>query len=433
MRSKPVPLFLFVGVILLATVASGLIVTGPVVGHTGNLVAVGEEVFVPAGQFSMGCAPDQYYEACDPDVKPIHAVYLDAFYIDRTEVTNGQYAACVAAGVCSPPISNTSNTRQHYYDNPAYSDYPVMNVDWYRANAYCQWTGKRLPTEAEWEKAARGTDLRWFPWGNDALTCERLNYGQCGNDTIAVGSLPAGVSPYGALDMVGNASEWVNDLYESRYYYTSPYYNPQGPASTGANEHLARGGSWAADIRHITTYVRLDGADIYAEDQIGFRCARSAPGPTPTPTPTPIPSAASTVIGPDGGALWVPYSSHLDLLVVPPGAVSASTAFTLTYDPRSNIQGDLQGTSQFLYLQAASPASLTAPVRLFLGFDERGGVISKTMTLYRLGPTTWLTDGITVTEQAANYLLADVAQVGIYGLLGRTNRFYLPIVLRSGY
>jgi formylglycine-generating enzyme required for sulfatase activity len=430
-RFKPAPLFLFLGFALLAAVASRLVAAAePTAGRDGSAIAASEEVFVPAGQFSMGCAPDYFIGVCDPDVKPIHTVQVDAFYIDRTEVTNAQYRACVTAGACLPPLANASSTRQDYYTNPLYNNYPVIHVNWYRANAYCQWIGRRLPTEAEWEKAARGTDLRWFPWGNDAPTCERLNYGPCGGDTVAVGSHPAGASPYGALDMAGNVSEWVNDLYESRYYYTSPYYNPQGPASTGANEHLARGGSWAADIRHMTTYVRLDGADIYSEGEIGFRCARSAPGPTPTATPAPVPSAASA-IGPDGGALWMPYSRQLDLLIVPPGAVSASTAFTLTYDSRSNAQEDLQGIGQFFYLQAASPASLTAPVRLFLGFDGYRGVISNTMTLYRLGPTTWLTDGITVTERTGGYLVAEVDQTGVYGLMGRTNRFYLPIVLRG--
>ncbi|HDQ72026.1 MAG TPA: formylglycine-generating enzyme family protein, partial [Chloroflexi bacterium] len=233
---------IFVTILLIFTRA---VVSKPVVN-------VSEEVFVPEGMFLMGCAYD-LFGGCDSDTRPVHGVYLDAFYINRTEVTNAQYRACVQAGACTPPRSDASNKREDYYTNARYNNYPVINVVWHQAHAYCQWVGRRLPTEAEWEKAARGTDLRKYPWGNDAPSCARVNYNLCRGDTAAVGSYPDNVSPYGALDMAGNVSEWVNDVYSRYYYKDSPYYNPKGPGGTG--EHLVRGGSWAEDQGGITTFI----------------------------------------------------------------------------------------------------------------------------------------------------------------------------------
>ena len=449
----------FCGLLLrLTVVASNDITTAepaatqPAIGSPN----LGDEVFVPAGTFLMGCSNDLFTRECDIDTHPVHGVYLDDFYIDRTEVTNAQYRTCEAAGACLPPLSNKSETRNDYYTNPDYDNYPVIQVDWHRAKAYCQWAGKRLPTEAEWEKAARGTDLRMYPWGNEDVSCERANYmagiwphyHHCVGDTVAVGSYPENVGPYGALDMAGNVSEWVNDLYQKLYYRDSPYYNPQGPEE--GVEHLLRGGSWREDYGGVTLFVRLDGPEIYNHYRIGFRCARSGPPPTPRPTPTPTPTPTPFAvgdIGPDGGALWLANPEHLTLLSVAPGVMDMNTTFTIAFDGRSNIQTDLQGIDHFFYLDA-SPSisesetvsipgtldSLNMPLKLTLGFTRSNlyGVIAETLDLYRLGPTSWLTTDIAVVERAGSYFAAWVGHTGVYGLMGRTNRLYLPIILRGG-
>jgi len=213
-----------------------------------------------------------------------YRVYLDAFYIDKTEVTNAQYRACVEAGACNSPSDTT------YYDNADYAQHPVVYVGWDYADTYCRWAGKRLPTEAEWEKTARGTDGRIYPWGND-LDCHKGNFDDeqeidnyvvsgglnCDGhvQTAPVGSFPAGASPYGALDMAGNVWEWVADQYSSDYYGHSPSRNPQGPDS-GAKKVL-RGGSWN-NIEWKFRSAHRDGyhpMDISVfDDNIGFRCAR---------------------------------------------------------------------------------------------------------------------------------------------------------------
>jgi formylglycine-generating enzyme required for sulfatase activity len=226
-------------------------------------------VSVPAGVFAMGSS-DSDPQAAD-DEKPQHTVYLEAYWMDQTEVTNRMYAVCVQAGMCRSPGQSSSKTRLFYYGESRYDDYPVLYVSWEDAKAYCQWAGRRLPTEAEWEKAARGDGGRLFPWGDTPPTPGLLNYDNQVGDTTQAGSYPLGASPYGALDMAGNVSEWTADWYDERYYAVSPALNPIGPLS--GTYRVLRGGSWFSSGRAVRAAFRLWNLPDLRSDGIGFRCA----------------------------------------------------------------------------------------------------------------------------------------------------------------
>lgn len=269
-------------------------------------------VIVPAGEFVMGCdrnnPHDESLKPCNmlgtgPGAEPLHTVYLDAYAIDQYEVTNQEYLECQLAGVCTPPRSYTSFLRSSYFNTEEYALYPVIYVSWQNAQDFCAWEGKRLPTEAEWEKAARGSiDHRAWPWGHETFTCDRMQYPRdnvCSHvyDTVRVGEFPNGMSPYGAYDMAGNVAEWVQDKYDQTYYHWSPYANPQGSdvsrISKGLNidsdefghpTYVLRGGDFLGRFYYHFTYYRYwghwglfvgDDEPLFRNKRTGFRCAQS--------------------------------------------------------------------------------------------------------------------------------------------------------------
>ncbi|MHC1739524.1 MAG: formylglycine-generating enzyme family protein [Anaerolineaceae bacterium] len=225
---------------------------------------------VPAGEFTMG-------SEIEPDESPVHTVTLNEFWIDQTEVTTGMYAWCVADGVCKVPVLKTSSFQDSYYGNPQFENFPVIYVTWSDATAYCAWAGSRLPSEAEWEKAARGVDGRTYPWGEEVPTCKLANIQGCKNDTVAVGSYPENASPYGVLDMAGNVWEFVNDWYGETYYSVSPTSNPQGPETGDGGYVVLRGGAWNVGKTYQYAAYRLDDGPTNQYPTFGFRCARSLP------------------------------------------------------------------------------------------------------------------------------------------------------------
>ncbi|MEI7989205.1 MAG: SUMF1/EgtB/PvdO family nonheme iron enzyme, partial [Chloroflexota bacterium] len=226
-------------------------------------------VCVQAGEFLMGSKKEDPLSY--PNEHPQHNVYLDAFWIDRTEITNLMYGRCVQTGECKPPIKGS-----YQYNNASYANHPVI-VDWQSAQAYCQWSNRRLPSEAEWEKAARGVDTLTYPWGNE-ISCQDANYSGCIGDSKPVGSYLDSASPYGALDMAGNVWEWVADWYDKGYYANSPSINPQGPSS--GERHVLRGGAWDDSYdRNLRTAYR-NGLE---KDTTGFRCVLGPNFPKTTP------------------------------------------------------------------------------------------------------------------------------------------------------
>jgi hypothetical protein len=237
--------------------------------------------YVPAGPFYMGSL-----EGVGESVEhPQHVVTLNAFWIDETEVTQMHYETCVAAGVCDAQgISG--------YD-PG-SGKPVV-VTWSAGQAYCHWVGGRLPTEAEWEKAARGSDARIYPWGQERPDCSRANHasleGPCSDGPVDAGAYPAGASSYGVLDMAGNVAEWVSDWYDLGYYAVSPGQNPQGPDS--GQYRVARGGSWEDFYAYIQAAHRV----AYPPEKVtlGFRCV--------------VPAAAYAVVESDRYDGWYRYTN----------------------------------------------------------------------------------------------------------------------------
>ena len=234
-------------------------------------------VKIPAGPFKMGSLDQAHGGLGLSDEYPIHDVVLDDYSIDLYPVTNAKYAECVQAKLCPAPAYPGSATRPSYFANPAYANYPVIYVHWEDASAYCQFVHQVLPTEAQWEKAARGTDGRIYPWGN-TIDSTYANYGNPSGDTMEVGHFQKNVSPYGIHDMAGNVREWVRDWYSNTYYQSSPEYNPylEFPVSLFAQDKVTRGGSYLNNANGIRASARDDlkiGPSAVYPD-VGFRCAQ---------------------------------------------------------------------------------------------------------------------------------------------------------------
>ena len=223
-------------------------------------------VLVPAGEFTMGS------DRGDDDEQPIHRAFLDSFYMDKFEVTNGRFAKFVEAIQSEPPWGFADK------ETPVvHSDHPVRWVNWMEATGYCLWAGKRLPTEAEWEKAARGTDGRVYPWGNDQPTAAHAVFGlKEGADTVSpIGNRDKGKSPYGVHDLAGNLYEWVTDWYDEQFYTKNPAINPRGPIEGAAK--VQRGGSYINNPYRLRSSFRTKGDPTEHDPNVGFRCAQDAP------------------------------------------------------------------------------------------------------------------------------------------------------------
>ena len=236
---------------------------GPQPGTTlawvdGSLLA-----YVPAGDFIMGMGVGN---------APQKTVTLDAYWIGTTDVTNRMYAQCVATANCAPPAQELGTP---VYTNPEYGDYPVVGVTWDMAANYCQWVQGALPTEAQWEKAARGSNAAVYPWGNDNSGCDLLNYQGCLRHTSGVNDYPAGRSPYGLLDMAGNVFQWVNDFYAEHSYDSMPAQNPTGP--TSGDSRVIRGSSFESQPPQALSAIRHFGAQAYHSRDLGFRCVVNQP------------------------------------------------------------------------------------------------------------------------------------------------------------
>ena len=238
---------------------------------------------IPEGPFHMGVP----HAARDGgmDERPNHEVFVDNFYMDIYEVTNGRYLQFVTETGHRVPQHPTDASKGLWKGNmmpESVSELPVINVDWFDSNAYCRWAGKRLPTEAEWEKAAKGQNDWRFAWGDVEPTSEHANFNQLawrGEATLVqVGMYEKGKSPYGIYDVAGNVWEWVSDWYQVDYYSHSPTHNPQGP-ETGKYKAL-RSSGWQGETPQMRVFTRIKSLPTDRNNSTGFRCAQDVPTPT---------------------------------------------------------------------------------------------------------------------------------------------------------
>jgi formylglycine-generating enzyme required for sulfatase activity len=235
-------------------------------------------IFVPAGDFIMGTDKT---DTSGVSANPEHKVTQSAFWIYRSEVTRSMYTACVAAGECSPP----ADSNWLPYDETMLASHPITGVSWEQAQSYCSWMQGHLPTEAQWEKTARGTNAQTYPWGEEAPSCELLNFNNCVGKTLPGGAFQSlttpvqkylsGASVYGALDMEGNVREWTQDWYAADYYAQSPANNPLGAAQ--GESKIVRGSSFDSNKEEVAAYLRQIHLPSETEETLGFRCVIDEP------------------------------------------------------------------------------------------------------------------------------------------------------------
>ena len=262
---------------------SGMVAMVPSVqqaqGATETLEKIGKDgapmILIPAGPFLMGVT--KWARDGGRDEYPNHEVELPDYYIDKYEITNGRYLEFIRVTGHRVPKHRRDSSKDLWQGGlmpESIGSSPVVNVDWFEAQAYCQWAGKRLPTEAEWEKAGKGTDDRRFPWGNVEPTHKHLNFNQKwrGEQTLVpVGIYELGKSPYGLYDMAGNVWEWVADWYDATYYQRSPRINPQGPQK--GTRKVLRSSGWQVETPQVRIFTRVASDPLDRNHSTGFRCA----------------------------------------------------------------------------------------------------------------------------------------------------------------
>lgn len=253
-----------------------------------NQAGIAEMVLIPGGEFEYG-APEGTPTGLNEEEEGMkqsegtNTVKLSAYYIDKYEVSNSQYKLCEDAGVCTEPYDVTSIMYQNYYNNTTYAGFPVIWVSYNQAATFCQWAGKKLPTEAQWEKAARGKTMRKYPWGNDEpadnIESTQVNYTALFGDVTSVMWGEEGTSPYGVFNMAGNVAEWTDTWYNLDSYYQKRtdgvvVEDPIGPSDSPTQEKVIRGGSWVSLEDEITTYARDKAFPNYRYYNLGFRCVQ---------------------------------------------------------------------------------------------------------------------------------------------------------------
>lgn len=314
---------------------------GPQSGTTMTWIDGSLLAYVPAGTFNMGMGAAN---------APEKTVSLDGYWIGVTDVTNKMYAQCVATGNCAAPAQELGTP---VYSNPDFGDYPVVGVTWDMAANYCKWAQASLPTEAQWEKAARGTNGASYPWGNDAPGCDLANFLGCLGHTSGASAYPEGRSSYGLLDMAGNVFQWVNDFYDEHYYDSMPAQNPTGPGT--GQSHVIRGSSFESDSSLTQSAVRHFGASAYHSRDLGFRCVVAQP------------------------KVMAPYCEMKSF--VPSGSVASTGVCQL---PQADVRGNYcAGNNGYTTAQISQDATYVVGTK---GYDCKDAVVNGQRILTCSGP-----------------------------------------------